>query len=76
MVMSMALFYKREIGIEDLRTINPTAFRDAYDYRRTIVRLEELAFVRRNEDRFQITEYGAKMLSAYEAWKQQNIRNR
>lgn len=75
-LLSIALFYKREINIDDARAINPTAFKDSYEFKRTLKRLEELSYVRCNGDRFQITQYGAQMLPAYEAWKRENDRLR
>jgi superfamily II helicase len=74
--MSIAMFYKREIDIEDARAINPAAFKDPYHFNTTVKRLEELSYVRRSGDKFQITQYGAQMLSAYEVWKKQNLPER
>lgn len=70
------MFYKREIGVDDVRAINPKAMRYDYEIRETVDKLVELAYMRRNEDRFQITEFGATKLAAYESWKKKNFRER
>ncbi len=76
LLLSIAVFYKRPIDIEDARAINPTAFKDSYEFKRTLKRLEELSYVKCDETKFQATEFGAQMLPAYEAWKRENERKR
>jgi superfamily II helicase len=76
LVMSIGMFYKREIGLEDIRAINPNSFKQPYVYRNVIKRLEALSYVRTDGDRFQVTEYGAQSMAAYESWKRSNNQER
>lgn len=71
MLLSFAAFYKREIDFDDVKALNPTAFRDKTDFNRVVKRLADAKMVSVKQDRLIVTEFGLAKLHDHATYRRE-----
>ena len=73
MLLSFGAFYKRDVTLEDVRVINPTAIRDKTDFHRVLTRLERENMITVSGETYRITEFGLVKLHDHATYRREMI---
>lgn len=68
-VVSLALFFKRPITIEDVREINPVWGKNTHGVRMVFERLERHNYVVLTPGGYKLTEFGRDKAIEYASWR-------